>query len=326
MKRLILPISFVIIFLVPNLLFTIMKNCARPDAGSDLMPKLNYENTILVEDQGRILQMDLEEYILSVLLAEVPANFECEALKAQAIATRTYTLRRYLLQNKHENAHVCTNATCCQAFIQISDYLEQGHTDAQLRKIKDAVDETARQVITYHSELIEATYFSCAGMRTEKAVDVWGKDVPYLLSVESPGEEISRNYRSTTILSYKKFAEKLDLDETQCISSADLSITYTTGGGIAEMRILGQHFTGTELRSILELPSTVMDFKFEDEFVEITTIGAGHRVGMSQYGAHVMALSGKKAEEILLHYYSGTELQTLSDAQLKGIFDKGRNL
>ena len=329
MKRYLLPISFVICFLVPNLLFSCVRNASSNSdeyIRNDFIDSKNNLRTILIEDKNGIVQMELEEYIVCVLLGEIPANFETEALKAQAVATRTYTLRRYIDNNKHETAHVCVEASCCQAYLSESKYLSLGHTYTQLEKVKAAVMQTSCQVLTFNGELIEATYFSCAGDKTESAVDVWGVEVPYLVSVESPGEENSKNYQSKVILTVEKFVDRLGLPYIENIQGDDIIVSYTAGGGVEQAIIAGEIFSGQDLRAMLDLPSTVIRIDIVDEIVKITTKGNGHRVGMSQYGAQAMAQNGKSYEEILMHYYSGVKLHELAETQLKGIFDKEENL
>ena len=144
----------------------------------------------VLQSNDKVVSLPLEEYILGVVLQEMPAEFELEALKAQAVAARTYMLTK----RNHQNADICTDPTCCQAYCEVSHY--KG-TKANLDKVQSAVRETSGQILTYEGQPIEATYFSCSGGRTEDAAAVWGSNVPYLQSVESPGEESSVNYIST---------------------------------------------------------------------------------------------------------------------------------
>ena len=278
------------------------------------------ENTILVKDDSSVLTLDFEDYICGVVLAEMPSEFELEALKSQAVAARTYTLYRIMKGSKHQNAVVCTDSTCCQAYQDISQ------NDKSVDRVKSAVKETEGQVLIYHGNLIEATYFSCSGGKTEDAVAVWGSAVPYLRSVDSPGEEICKHFEDSAVYSTETFLSKLGLSQDQGISNEDISVTYTAGGGVDTIRILGENYTGVEMRSLLELKSTAFTVDVVNNTVCITTRGNGHRVGMSQYGAEAMAMEGKDYTQILKHYYSGTELQTFSPQQMHAIFDKEINL
>lgn len=261
---------------------------------------------------GNTVQMDLEDYLVGVVLGEMPADFEPEALKAQAIVARTFTLKTRT-SGKHDNGDVCTDAGCCQAFQDPDLYLKQGGDADGLERIRAAVSATAGLVLTYQGELIEATYFSCSGGRTEDAVAVWGTDVPYLRATDSPGEEQAAHYTDTVTFSGAEFAQALGMELSGDAASWLGYVTYTDGGGINTMTIGGKSFQGTELRKRLGLRSTVFTMVAEGDQITVTTKGYGHRVGMSQYGADAMAVGGSSAEEILAHYYRGSVLTTWTD-------------
>lgn len=281
--------------------------------------------SIRVKDNDEVKELAFEEYVLGVVLGEMPASFEEDALKAQAVATRTYTLRRVEKQSKHFEADICTDATCCQAYLSKDDYLSTRGTEQDYNKIKAAVSETRAQVLFYQGGLIEATYFSCSGGMTEDAVAVWGSEVPYLSSVASPGEDKSKNFQSTIVYEKDDFLRRLALQHTE-IDSNDIYISYTSGGGVKEMRLLGATYSGTQVRQLLNLPSTAFSITVGDDDIIINTKGYGHRVGMSQYGADAMALNGSSYEEILSHYYQGTTLVQMTEEQMKALFDKEENL
>lgn len=259
---------------------------------------------VLMAD-GSVNGMDLEDYIWGVVLAEMPASYEVEALKAQAVAARTYALRT----KRHENADICTYYGCCQAYVAPEDYTGS----AKMReKVRQAVLSTAGQVVTYEGELIEATYFSCSGGRTEDAAAVWGADVPYLQSVVSPGEENSSDYMKTISMSAGEFAAAFGgLSGTP--GSWIGKITYTKGGGVATVEIGGIEYKGTTVRQKLKLRSTAFVITVVGSSVSITTKGFGHRVGLSQDGAEAMAVSGSDYAQILAHYYPGTKLQGIDN-------------
>lgn len=257
-----------------------------------------------------VSEMELNDYLTGVVLAEMPASFEEEALKAQAVVARTYTIRAWERGKKHSEAAVCTDSTCCQGYISESDYLAQGGTQENVDKIKTAVTATGNHVLTYDGELIEATYFSCSGGSTEDAVAVWGTDVPYLQAVDSPGEERAAHYTDTVTYTAENFAKALGLPLSGPPSNWIGTVHYTDGGGVETMIIGGVTFKGTTLRSTLGLRSTAFDVAVSGDTITITTKGYGHRVGMSQYGADAMAVSGSSYGEILAYYYQGT---TLSD-------------
>ena len=264
---------------------------------------------VLMKD-GRIEILELDTYLTAVLLREMPASFEIEALKAQAVVARTYTLRRYERGGKHIGAIICTNSSCCQGYCTPEEYIEKGGSESSLNKIKSAVKETSNQVITYNGTLIEATYFSCSGGMTEDAEAVWGNSVPYLQATFSPGEETAKHYVDTKTFTIKEFTTLLGINKKPSTGKWIENITYTDGGGIDTAKICGVEFKGTALRKKLGLKSTAIVMSVVGNTVTVTTKGYGHRVGMSQYGADAMAVQGKKYPEILSHYYKSTEIVT----------------
>ncbi len=264
---------------------------------------------VLLAD-GTVSAMELEDYVQCAVLGEMPAEFELEALKSQAVVARTYALRRYGSQWKHDTAAVCTDPACCQAFCSEEAYLEKGNTQQSLNKITDAVGQTAGQVLTYENALIDATYYSCSGGRTEDAMAVWGQDIPYLQSVESPGEEGAVHYIDTVTLPITQLEEALGVE----LSGSWLgAVTYTQGGGVDTIWLGGKEYAGTELRQLLGLRSTAFVMTAVGSSITITTKGYGHRVGMSQYGADAMAVAGSTYREILSHYYPGTQLTQIEN-------------
>lgn len=260
---------------------------------------------VLMPD-GSTIPMELNDYLSGVVLGEMPASFEREALKAQAVVARTYTLKRQTSAPKHDGGAVCTDPSCCQAYCAEEAYLASGNTQAHLDKVKQATVDTGYFVLLYEGALIDATYFSCAGDRTEAAVAVWGTDVPYLQSVESPGEEISRYYVDSVVFTAEGFMELLRADLTDPPERWIGETTYTAGGGVDTIQIGGKVYRGTQLRQLLGLRSTDFQITAIGETVTVTTKGYGHRVGMSQYGAQAMALQGADWKQILSHYYPGT--------------------
>ena len=278
----------------------------------------NPQIQILLSD-GNVQTMDLEEYLVGVVLAEMPASFEGEALKAQAVAARTYTVKTQSSE-KHEGGRICTDSQCCQAYISETAYLGNGGTELGVEKIRGAVSATKGKVLTYEGKLIDATYFSCSGGSTEDAQAVWGADFPYLKAVPSPGEEKSEYYRDTVIIPKDRAEMLLGLELPQNPGEWLGTAERTPGSGIATLEIGGRIFKGTELRTLLGLRSTAMTIEADDRGLVIETRGWGHRVGMSQYGADAMAVTGSTYEEILSHYYTGTELteyQTYEEAAVE---------
>ena len=173
--------------------------------------------------------------------------------------------------------------------------------------------DTAGLVLTYNGSLIDATYFSCSGGRTEDAAAVWGADVPYLQAVDSPGEEGAAAYESEVYFTKSEFARLLGRELAGSPTQWLGKVSYTDGGGVATMVIGGVTYTGKELRSLLGLKSTAFTMTADASGITVVTKGNGHRVGMSQYGAEAMAVLGSSYEEILAHYYQGTVIDKFSD-------------
>ncbi len=263
---------------------------------------------MVLTESGNVRQMRLGEYLAGVVLAEMPADFQEEALKAQAVVARTYTCKR-MENNKHGAAAVCTNSACCQGYRDPEDYVNSGGKQEAVDKIRLAVTETDGQVLVYGGELIDATYFSCSGGYTEDAVEVWGQDVPYLQSVESPGEEDAPRYSDRIRYTPENFQLLTGVSGEGSVGSWFGPVTYTDGGGVDTIKICGETFTGTELRGILGLRSTMFSVSIDDGMIVFETRGFGHRVGMSQYGAQAMAEEGSSYQEILEHYYVGALLK-----------------
>lgn len=277
----------------------------------ETLPKPVPLTAMVRRENGVTEKVDMDTYLLGVVLAEMPASFEMEALKAQAVVARTYTRKAYVTDGKHGDGSVCTNPSCCQAYISEEDYLAQGGTQEGVDKVRHAIGATTGYVLTYGEELIEATYFSCSGGSTEDAVAVWGMDYPYLQAVDSPGEENAPYDTDTVVFTPEEFQAALGMDFSGSPRSWIGTTTYTEGGGVDTMTIGGECYTGTQLRSLLKLRSTAFTVLTEEDSVTITTRGYGHRVGMSQYGADAMAVTGSSFQEILAHYYPGTTLTKL---------------
>ncbi len=265
----------------------------------------------VMTDENRIQILELEEYVLGVVLAEMPASFDGEALKAQAVVARTYALRRLEQGDRHQNVAICTDSACCQAYITQAAYLQERGSQADIDRVIYSVEATRGQVLYYEGELAEATYFSCSGGRTEDAVAVWGTEIPYLQAVDSPGEERSELYQNTVTFTAKEFATALGRELTGSPAAWLGQKTDTQGGGVASMVIGGISYTGVELRRLLGLNSTAFTMEAEQDIIRIHTRGRGHRVGMSQYGAEAMAVAGHTWQEILEHYYPGTRIDKL---------------
>lgn len=265
----------------------------------------------LREPEGTIRELELDSYLVCVVLAEIPASFPEEALKAQAVAARTFTQKAMVTGGKHGDGSVCTDPLCCQAYCPKNIYLAKGGTAENGEKVTRAVYATSGEVLTYEDSLIEATYYACSGGRSESAAEVWGTDYPYLVAQDSPGEESAEGYLATQTMTAEEFqnalGRRLEGEPEQWFGTQ----TRTEGGGIADMEIGGQRYTGGELRRLLGLRSTALEIHVSGSDIVIQTRGYGHRVGMSQYGAEAMAAAGYTYEEILAYYYPGTNLEMI---------------
>ncbi len=284
----------------------------EPTAVQETYPETVALPMLLRSDSG-VTQEDMDRYLVGVVLAEMPAGFEPEALKAQAVAARTYTRKAWVTGGKHGDGSVCTDPGCCQAYLSEEAYLAQGGTQEGLEKVRSAVAATSGYVLTYQGELIEATYFSCSGGSTESALAVWGTDYPYLWAVTSPGEENAVHDRDVATFTTAEFQAALGVTLPGAPSTWFRDVRFTTGGGVESMTIGEETYTGTQLRSLLGLRSTAFYMETSENTITITTRGYGHRVGMSQYGADAMAVTGSDYAQILAHYYRGAELTRLAE-------------
>ena len=313
-KRLLAILVFVTL-VTPGILFRIIGNTSESAVEMQHDKTNESKYYIRVLTSKGIQNLELETYVASVLLGEMPASFDNEAIKAQAVAARTYALKRIRTSEKHENFDLCTDSTCCQAFAELQ-------SNPSSEKMITAATATSGEVLLYDGNLIDATYFSCSGGYTEAAVEVWGADVPYLQSRKSPGEENAARYQSEVNFSKEEFFRRLGVQDGSKIGE----ITYTEGGGVRTISIGDQTFTGVDMRRILGLSSTAFEVIQDGNRVLVISKGYGHRVGMSQYGAEAMAVSGSTYEEILSYYYPGTQRVKLTDYEMNAIFDKAGNL
>ncbi len=265
-------------------------------------------------------EVDLEQYLYHVVSAEMPADFELEALKAQAVVARTYTL--FKAQNKkHENADICDESTCCQAWISKEDRLarwEEEKRESNWQKIEQCVQETRGKIVTYNKEPINAFFHSNSGGRTELPVNVWGgSDFPYLQVVETAGEEGYKQYASEVELSKEELLEKLKekYADIQIDFAKDEEIKileYTDSNRVKTVQFGNHQLSGVETRTLLGLKSTNFEISKEAEIIKFEVKGYGHGVGMSQTGADTLAKQGKNYEEIIHHFYANVEIQEIN--------------
>lgn len=270
---------------------------------------------------GQVVSMPLEQYITGVVAAEMPASFHVEALKAQAVAARTYTslrLTRDSKDEKHPDAHLCADSGHCQAWIDTAEMRKRWgrHFRANYNKIAEAVKETKGQVLTCDGELIDPVYHaSCGGRGTEDAREVWGHEVPYLKSVRCTFDPPHRQEPVVTRLSLQEIFACLGISEQSvpaaAASGGAVEIRQRTASGrVKSVRVGSQVCGGVDLRKELGLRSTDFEVTSAGKEIVFTTRGYGHAVGMCQYGAEGLANRGAKYNQILAHYYQGTKLET----------------
>lgn len=308
MKKLfLLPVYYLLSCAVIPLLVTLFMS-ALSDA-----PAQDAETVSLLNvSDGSVSEIDIDDYLTSVVAAEMPASFEPEALKAQAVAARTYSM--YKSASSDHSADVCTDPSHCQAYLSDEEMHANWGADYETYygKIHSAVTDTHGEYLSYDDLPAMAVFHSMGGGRTENSADVWGTSVPYLVSVPSPGEEEAANYSTSVTMSFEEFKSKIAFSHPEAKISSPLDVSepsLTEGGHVKSMIIGGCVLSGTELRSIFNLRSTMFSLSFDGDNVTFSVTGYGHGVGMSQYGANAMAKEGKSYKEILSHYYSGTTLE-----------------
>jgi len=283
-------------------------------------PLQNIVVSIYLSKEQRVETVPLETYVQGVIAAEMPIDFELEALKAQAIAARTYIIRRLSLNDRSgmdgQKGDV-TDTVTHQAYLS-QDKLKSRWKGKQrkdnLAKLKQASEETKGLVILFDGEPIQAAFFSTSNGFTENSEDYWQQELPYLRSVTSPwDEELSPRYEEQQKLSLKQFYEKLDLSGKSAKGKPSIKVLERTEGNrIKSIEINGAVFTGRDIRERLSLASSQFTWKIKQSEITITTYGYGHGVGMSQWGANGMAKEGALAADILEHYYSGVGVSQAS--------------
>ncbi|MGZ7446169.1 stage II sporulation protein D, partial [Paenibacillus sp. TH7-28] len=285
---------------------------------------------------GAVETVPLEQYVTGVIAAEMPADFELAALKAQAIAARTFIVRRLAAGDTSGvpagDADV-TDTVGHQVYLSrsaLNGWKTNGKAE-QLAKLQEAVRQTQGIVMTYRGEPITASFFSSSGGYTENSEEYWSLKIPYLRSVPSPWDaSINPKNRETVSMSvtelFSKLGQEMPEDVKAVFGSSGKSrqvsasrksvpfkvLSWTSGRRVKEVRIGGKEYTGRELREKLNLRSSQFTMTLDADKVKITTYGYGHGVGMSQWGANGMAKQGFTATQILKHYYTGIAFQQTS--------------
>ena len=276
---------------------------------------------LLHKDNNKVEELPIDEYLYGVVSAEMPASFEEEALKAQAVVARTYTIYKIIHNGgKHGDADICDDSTCCQAWISEKDRKDKWDDDekeSNWNKILNAVNSTKGEIITYEGEPINAFFHSNSGGETEAPIDVWGgSGYPYLQSVSTSGEDAYSQYSSEVELSKDEFVEEIkevhsdfeiDFDEEDCIKIEE----YTDGNRVKTIKIGNLELSGVEVRTIMGLRSANFKITIDGDNIKFEVTGYGHGVGMSQTGADSLAKEGKTYKEIIHHFYTDVEIESI---------------
>lgn len=269
---------------------------------SDVEEKEENKNLISLIHNGNTINIELEDYVIGVVAAEMPASFHIEALKAQSVIARTYAL------NKLSKEVTLTDNNSTQNYIDIDQMRNKwgADFDKYYNKIKDAVLSTEGTTLKYNDEYIDAVYFSTSNGYTEDSINVWGNDIPYLKSVESYWDRDASSFFRTQTMDLNTFNSKLG---TNISNGDEISIIERNGSSrVSKISVGGKIFSGVQFRNILGLRSADFDIGLNDNLLTITTRGYGHGVGMSQYGANGMAQNGYNYKQILSHYYSNVSI------------------
>lgn len=330
MKKLIYyaGIMVVIVVLLPMI---IVRGCSPSPSPSPPSPVPPKEEVFVEEVKISVYnasldkseEMDIEEYIKEVVAAEMPADFSLEALKAQAVAARTFAYGRMSgvyssKQGVHDGADVCTESTHCQAWMGKEAAMKKWNVLFASRnwgKIEKAVNETKGLIVVYQGSIANTLFHASSAGKTESVEEVWsGSPVPYLQSVESSGEEASKGYVSSKSLNMEQMLDKLrekypevefNKDSIENIEILD----HTIGGRVRTLKIEEIIMKGTEFRTLFGLRSACFTIEQDEgDKLKVTTTGHGHGVGMSQWGADSLAKKGGTFKEILEHYYRGANV------------------
>jgi len=273
---------------------------------------------------GIVERVPLEVYVRGVLAAEMPADFEMEALKAQAIAARTYIIRRLWLDDRSQVPvpdALVTDSVTHQAFLNEEQLRQQEPPGDYARKMSRwnrAVNETAGLIATYRGEPIQAVFFSTSNGFTEDSENYFSDTIPYLRSVPSPWDIASPRYEATVTFSLRQVAAALSLDDNLLAGLSDGTvearvIEKTASGRVKRFRIGDREFTGRQMRELLGLASSDFVWTQDHDEVTITTYGYGHGVGMSQWGANGLAQEQKSAADIIAYYYQGVQIEAFDE-------------
>lgn len=303
---------FVLIILIPMISVMITRETNKEENNNEIL--------VYIKEEDKTVSMDINQYIKEAVSAEMPVEFADEAIKAQAVAVRTYLKKRIDNAKKngtdkeHKGGVICTDYKHCAAWISESDrkaLWDKEKSEEYWEKVSDAVLKTDGEILTYNKKPISAVFHSTSSGKTENSADVWGGKISYLVSVESGGDELSPKFYAEKQISVTEFCDTVIKKYPEADINKPLfeEIKRSDAGGIKSITVCGINMKGTEFRTLFDLRSTNVDISSDDKTVLMKTKGYGHGVGMSQYGADYMAREGKTYRDILTHYYTGVEIE-----------------
>ncbi len=268
----------------------------------------NYSLVIKNTVNNTTFEIDMEDYLVGVIAGEMPISFEKEALKAQAVASRTYA---YYKSINSRNTYDLTTDNKTQIYLDNESLINKWgiNYEANLQKVKEAVQETENEIITYDGNVISAYFFSMSNGQTENGAEVFNENKPYLVSVSSPENNTLTNFQRSKTFSKTEFCKLLNLKDCKKITIN--KALYNNTHHVTKIIINNKEYKGTEFRKLLNLYSTDFVIDINNDIL-ITCYGHGHDVGMSQYGANIMAKEGYNYQEILKHYYTGVDIEKIS--------------
>ncbi len=297
--------------------FTIDKGSIIKNNG--IIMKGNNKAKVYIRKSKEIKEIDVEEYVAGVVSSEMQVNFEKEALKAQAVAARTYYYSKRLSScSEGQGAEIC-DSIHCQVYTTKEEKLTtwpESERESNWNKIREAVKETEGDVLVYNGELVKyPQFFSTSSGKTENCIDVFSEDIPYLKSIESPGEEIAPKFKSIVNIDKSTFINTITSNyrntnlNYENLQNNIKILSRTEGGAVKEIKLGKVTISGVEFRNLFNINSANFTLNIVENEVIINCTGYGHGVGMSQWGANIMAKEGKNYKDILKHYYSGVNIE-----------------
>ncbi len=312
MKRKWIVIYFLLLFL-PYVAVLVLGKAGFFEQKKQPSPEpQGYTVTLFRHESATTECLPLRDYLWGVLAGEMPASYPEEALKAQVVASYSYLLHRKETMGMHPDSDfghtgdVCDDPNHCKAYLPPPEAIRrwgQDWYDASEKKLSDAIESVLGEALLYERTAANTVFHSISGGRTEDAKDVWGAEIPYLKSVDSGWDRTAKGFSSTLTVPIEEFCEKLELRD--CTPGA---VTLTEGGSVATIVLGDKTFTGRQLRTLFSLRSTRFTLNIDEKEATFQVAGYGHQVGLSQYGASVLAEKGYNYREILAYYYSGTTL------------------